>query len=84
MGLWEEEDYGVLADWACWAMFAATVVIVGPGEGRWAGRRRLHHGFLPRRVLGVVSCILVSLGSRYGLGRHFETLPPEHVVPALR
>jgi hypothetical protein len=24
MGLWEEEDYGILADKACWAMFAVT------------------------------------------------------------
>jgi hypothetical protein len=24
MGLWDEEDYGVLADRACWAMFAVT------------------------------------------------------------
>jgi hypothetical protein len=24
MGLWEEEDYGIVADKACWAMFAVT------------------------------------------------------------
>jgi hypothetical protein len=32
----------------------------------------------------LATCILVTIGSHYGLGRHFETLPPEHIVPALK
>ncbi|KAK4125665.1 hypothetical protein N657DRAFT_642403 [Parathielavia appendiculata] len=92
MGLWEEEDYGVLADRACWAMFAVTAVVVGlrifcrAYYARVRGQGLGPDDYITLACLAVflATCILVTLGSHYGLGRRMATLPPENIVPALR
>lgn len=35
-------------------------------------------------VVMMVTCILITIGSHYGLGRHMGTLPPENIIPALK
>jgi hypothetical protein len=32
----------------------------------------------------LATCILITIGSHYGLGKHFATLSPEQIVPALK
>ncbi|KAL2130630.1 hypothetical protein VTI74DRAFT_6131 [Chaetomium olivicolor] len=92
MGLWEEEDYGVLADKACWAMFAVTTVIVGLrvfcrawyGRARGGGLGVDDYITLGCLAVFLATCILITMGSRHGLGRHLKTLPKENLVPALK
>jgi hypothetical protein len=35
-------------------------------------------------VVFLATCILVTIGSHYGLGKHFGTIPPEDVTTALK
>ncbi|KAK4194885.1 hypothetical protein QBC40DRAFT_318126 [Triangularia verruculosa] len=77
MGLWEVEDWGAVADRACWAMFAVTSF------------PRVEAGlddYITLFCLAVflATCILITLGSQYGLGKIIATVPPENVVPALK
>ncbi|KAI0005242.1 hypothetical protein F4779DRAFT_598479 [Xylariaceae sp. FL0662B] len=93
MALWEEDDYGVLADKSCWAMFAITAVIIG--------LRLFCRGYYFRTgksggiglddcitvlclAVFLVTCILITIGSHYGLGRHVYDVPPEDLSEALR
>lgn len=32
----------------------------------------------------MVTCVLITVGTHYGLGQHMEDLPPENIVPALK
>ncbi|KAK4193744.1 hypothetical protein QBC35DRAFT_510976 [Podospora australis] len=90
MGLWEVEDYGVVADKACWAMFAVTTVVIS---------LRVYCRALAKNSPGLgvddyitlfcllvflITCILITLGSQHGLGRHLATLDPEDIVPAAK
>ncbi|KAL2267368.1 hypothetical protein VTJ83DRAFT_4645 [Remersonia thermophila] len=92
MGLWDVEDYGTVADRACWAMFAVTAVAVG--------LRLFSRGYY-RRITGaglgwddyitlfclivfLATCILITIGSSYGLGRHMNTLEPAQISLALK
>ncbi|KAK4107681.1 hypothetical protein N656DRAFT_840245 [Canariomyces notabilis] len=92
MALWEEENYGALADRACWAMFAVTTVIVSLRVFCRAYYVRSNVGglglddyiTLACLVVFLATCILVTIGSHYGLGKHFETIPPEDVTTALK
>ncbi|OBT56164.1 hypothetical protein VE04_02477 [Pseudogymnoascus sp. 24MN13] len=71
--LWQADDYGVQANWACWTLFAFTCVTVG---------LRVICGtyFFALRF----TCILVSIGSHHGLGRHMASLDPPDIMEALK
>jgi hypothetical protein len=89
MALWEEEDYGVIADQACWTMFAITAVIVGLRifcRMRYAGAGIGMDDYITCGCLLVflLTCILITEGSRHGLGRHMATLDPESIPLALK
>lgn len=32
----------------------------------------------------LATCVLITIGSHYGLGRHFAAVPPENIIPALK
>ncbi|KAL2173880.1 uncharacterized protein P884DRAFT_251177 [Thermothelomyces heterothallicus CBS 202.75] len=92
MGLWEVEDYGKVADRACWAMFAVLTVVVSlrvftrvyytrAGGGGLGIDDYITLGCL---VVFLVTCIFISIGSRHGLGRHYTTLAPGDVTAALK
>ncbi|KAB5585701.1 hypothetical protein GE09DRAFT_34086 [Coniochaeta sp. 2T2.1] len=93
MALWQEEDYGVIADRACWTMFALTTVIVGLrifcrtryGSTRPKGGLGLDD-YVTVGCLAVflLTCILITQGSKHGLGRHMETLDPASIPLALK
>ncbi|KAK4240555.1 hypothetical protein C8A03DRAFT_41971 [Achaetomium macrosporum] len=92
MALWQEEDYGVLADRACWAMFAVTAVVVAfrvfcrayYGRARGGGLGRDDYITLGCLAVFLATCILVTIGSHYGLGRYFKDIPPENITMALK
>ncbi|RYP77040.1 hypothetical protein DL771_001330 [Monosporascus sp. 5C6A] len=93
MGRWETEDYGVLADRACWAMFGFTTAMVGLRIycRTVNGRNKQHAGLGPDDyitivclVVFLVTCILINIGSHYGLGKHFEDVPEEDLETALK
>ncbi|RYP09038.1 hypothetical protein DL764_001534 [Monosporascus ibericus] len=93
MGRWEAEDYGVLADRACWAMFGFTTVVVGLRIycRTLNGRNKQHGGLGPDDyitigcwVVFLATCILVNIGSHYGLGKHYADVPEEHLESALK
>ncbi|KAH9906186.1 hypothetical protein F4778DRAFT_635747 [Xylariomycetidae sp. FL2044] len=95
MALWTEPDYGVIADKACWALFAVTTVIVGlriycrVHFSRMRQTRGLGaDDYITLLCLAVflVTCILVTIGSHYGLGRHMTDVAqnPENLKQALR
>lgn len=35
-------------------------------------------------VVFLITCIFITIGTGYGLGRHYATLPPKNVAPALK
>ncbi|KAH7377984.1 hypothetical protein BKA64DRAFT_698396 [Cadophora sp. MPI-SDFR-AT-0126] len=74
MSLWKENDYGVIADQACWALFAVTTFIVSL-------RLLCRVHVVPILLL---TCILITIGSHHGLGRRTSTLEPEEIVQALK
>ncbi|RYP12771.1 hypothetical protein DL765_007149 [Monosporascus sp. GIB2] len=93
MGRWGADDYGILADRACWAMFGFTTAVVGLRiySRTLNGRNRQHGGLGPDDyttigclVFFLATCILINVGSHYGLGKHFEDVPKEHLEPALK
>jgi len=89
MALWEADDYGIIADRACWALFAVTAVIVALRILCRAGFGANYLGlddYITVFCLVVIlaTCILVNIGSNYGLGKHMAALNPADIVPALR
>ncbi|KAG5980444.1 hypothetical protein E4U55_004021 [Claviceps digitariae] len=89
---WEVDDLGLVADRACWTLFAFTAIIVGL---RVICRVYLKQG--PNGGFGLddcvtvacvlcllVTCILISIGSAHGLGKHMNTLEPAEIVQANR
>lgn len=88
MSLWKEDDYGVIADRACWALFAVTTFIVS--------LRLICRVHFVRSVglddyiasgcvvILLITCILVTIGSHHGLGKHTADLEPEQIVQALK
>lgn len=93
MTLWKEKDYGVLADRAVWAMLAVLVVVVGLRIFCRVlyGRNKLGGGLgiddyitVGCLVVFLGTCILVTLGSSYGLGRHYTDIPEDKRVQALK
>ncbi|KAI1081063.1 hypothetical protein F5B20DRAFT_569915 [Whalleya microplaca] len=93
MVLWQEDDYGILADRACWSMFAVITVVIGLRIFcRTYYYRRYETGglglddYITVVCLAVflATCILVTIGSHYGLGRHFTNVPPENKMQAMR
>ncbi|KAL1842330.1 hypothetical protein VTJ49DRAFT_5498 [Mycothermus thermophilus] len=92
MGLWDVEDYGTVANRACWAMFAVTAVAVGLRTfSRSYYRRSTGAGLgwddyitLFCVLVFLVTCILITIGSGYGLGRHMNTLEPAQITLALK
>ncbi|KFY59634.1 hypothetical protein V496_05588 [Pseudogymnoascus sp. VKM F-4515 (FW-2607)] len=92
--LWQSDNYGVLADWACWTMFAFTCATVGlrvicrtyfaHGEGRLGSLGADDYITIVCVAILLLTCILVSIGSHYGLGRHMATLDPPDIVQALK
>ncbi|RDW78255.1 hypothetical protein BP5796_06107 [Coleophoma crateriformis] len=94
MALWEAEDLGIQADRACWALFAVTSVVVGLRVFCRMyfvrGERRLGNlgldDYITVGCVGIIllTCILVTIGSHYGLGRHIKTLGAADSVQALK
>ncbi|RYP29173.1 hypothetical protein DL767_006866 [Monosporascus sp. MG133] len=93
MGRWEAEDYGVLADRACWTMFGFTAVVVGLRiySRTLNGRNKQHGGLglddyitIGCLVLFLATCVLINIGSHYGLGKHFGDVPKEDLEMALK
>lgn len=89
---WQVEDLGHVADRACWALFAVTAVIVTLRViCRVFLKRGPHGGFgLDDHItvfcvlVLLATCVLVTIGSSHGLGRHMAALEPEQVVQANR
>ncbi|KAF7561194.1 hypothetical protein G7046_g2952 [Stylonectria norvegica] len=92
MALWEAEDYGIIADRACWAMFAVTTVIVILriccrvffGQGKLGGLGSDDYITVFCVLITLVTCIVITIGSSHGLGRHMLTLEPDERVQALK
>ncbi|RYP85466.1 hypothetical protein DL770_005024 [Monosporascus sp. CRB-9-2] len=93
MGRWEAEDYGVLADRACWTMFGFTAAVIGLRiySRTLNGRNKRHGGLGPDDYITIgclavflATCILINIGSHYGLGKHFGDVPKEHLESALK
>ncbi|KFY18804.1 hypothetical protein V493_08334 [Pseudogymnoascus sp. VKM F-4281 (FW-2241)] len=92
--LWQTDDYGAQADWACWTMFAFTFVIVGlrvicrtcfvHGEGRLGALGIDDYITIVCVAILLLTCILVTIGSHHGLGRHMSSLDPPEIVQALK
>ncbi|KAG4427211.1 hypothetical protein IFR05_017306 [Cadophora sp. M221] len=88
MTLWQEADYGIVADRACWALFAITSLIVGL---RLLCRVHFIHSVgLDDYVTSgcililLLTCFLITIGSSHGLGRHISTLQPPQITIALK
>ncbi|KAL2157490.1 hypothetical protein VTH06DRAFT_6041 [Thermothelomyces fergusii] len=92
MGLWEVEDYGEVADRACWAMFGVLTVVVllrictrlYYGRMRGGGLGIDDYITLGCLVIFLLTCIFITIGSRHGLGRHYTSLAHEDVTAALK
>ncbi|CAJ2502619.1 Uu.00g100130.m01.CDS01 [Anthostomella pinea] len=95
MALWEEPDYGIVANKVCWAMFAVTTVVVALRVfcRLYFSHRREAGGLGLDDYIAVVcllvflaTCILVTIGSHYGLGKHMVDVAknPENLKQALR
>ncbi|KAL2258298.1 hypothetical protein VTK26DRAFT_8434 [Humicola hyalothermophila] len=93
MGPWEEDDHGVVLDRASWSMFAVTAVVVGLrvfcraryGTSTTGGGLGMDD-YITLFCLAVflVTCILLAIGSHYGLGKHYDDVPPENIPHALK
>ncbi|KAM5346419.1 hypothetical protein ACJ41O_009424 [Fusarium nematophilum] len=92
MGLWEAEDYGIIADKACWSMFAVTTLVVVLrvitrvffGQGRLGGLGWDDYITVFCVAVMLVTCVFVTIGSHHGLGRHMEDIDPVLVPEALK
>ncbi|KAH8178136.1 hypothetical protein LIA77_03218 [Sarocladium implicatum] len=91
MSLWTVDDYGVVADRACWAMFAVTTVVVLMRVWSRLGYRELQLGLglddyitILCNIVLLITCVLVTIGSHYGLGRRMEDLDDEQIPRALK
>ncbi|CAG7563106.1 unnamed protein product [Fusarium equiseti] len=93
MGLWDVDDFGVIADKACWSMFAVTTVVVvlrliarqffGQGNmGGGLGWDDFITAFCI--VVMLITCIMVTIGTHYGLGRKLEDIDAALVPDALK
>ncbi|OBT93638.1 hypothetical protein VE01_08044 [Pseudogymnoascus verrucosus] len=92
--LWQADDYGVQANWECWTLFAFTCVTVGlrvicrtyfvRGEGRLGSLGVDDYTTIVCVAILLLTCILVSIGSHHGLGRHMASLDPLDIVEALK
>ncbi|KAK6073755.1 integral membrane protein [Seiridium cupressi] len=94
--LWRDEEYGLIADKVCWGIFCLTsdlgVVIV---LLRLYCRARTGRKFLGALGLDdlvtlvclmiiLSACILTTIASGWGLGKHFASLDEEHQVQAMK
>ncbi|KAJ2900960.1 hypothetical protein MKZ38_002195 [Zalerion maritima] len=94
MALWEADDYGTMADRACWAMFAVSTVVVilrlicrihyGVGHQTWGGLGLDDAITTGCMAVMLATCVLVTIGSHYGLGRHMATLSDNDLTMALK
>ncbi|KFX94286.1 hypothetical protein V495_07729 [Pseudogymnoascus sp. VKM F-4514 (FW-929)] len=92
--LWQADNYGVQADWACWTLFVLTCVTVvlrvicrtyfARGEGRLGSLGADDYITIFCVAILLLTCILVSIGSHHGLGRHMASLDPPDIVQALK
>ncbi|CAG5179562.1 uncharacterized protein ALTATR162_LOCUS9348 [Alternaria atra] len=89
MGLWDVEDYGTIADRACWSMFAVTVFFVALRVGtrissKGGGLGMDDYITVFCVVVMLVTCILITIGTQYGLGRRMEAIDPPLIPRALK
>ncbi|KAG8671943.1 hypothetical protein FPOAC2_05305 [Fusarium poae] len=93
MGLWDVDDFGIIADKACWSMFAITTVVVvlrlisrqffGKGNvGGGIGWDDFITAFCV--VVMLVTCIMITIGTHYGLGRRLDDIDPALIPGALK
>ncbi|CEF77524.1 hypothetical protein SNK03_005388 [Fusarium graminearum] len=93
MGLWDVDDFGIIADKACWSMFAVTTVVVilrlisrqffGQGNvGGGLGWDDFITAFCV--IVMLVTCIMITIGTHYGLGRRLDDIDPTLIPGALR
>ncbi|RYN29003.1 hypothetical protein AA0114_g12423 [Alternaria tenuissima] len=89
MGLWDVEDYGIIADRACWSMFAVTASFVALRVGtrissKGGGLGMDDYITVFCVVVMLVTCILITIGTQYGLGRRMEAIDPPLIPRALK
>ncbi|OBT61042.1 hypothetical protein VE03_09157 [Pseudogymnoascus sp. 23342-1-I1] len=92
--LWQTDNYGVQADWACWTLFAFTFVTVAlrvicrtyfvRGEGSLGSLGVDDYITIVCVAILLLTCILVSIGSHHGLGQHMGSLDHPEIVQALK
>nr|CEG02869.1 unnamed protein product [Fusarium pseudograminearum CS3487] len=93
MGLWDVDDFGIIADKACWSMFAVTTVVVilrlisrqffGQGNvGGGLGWDDFITAFCV--IVMLVTCIMITIGTHHGLGRRLDDIDPTLIPGALR
>ncbi|KAI1214990.1 uncharacterized protein F4807DRAFT_16592 [Annulohypoxylon truncatum] len=88
-GLWQEDDYGIIAKKGCWSMVSILTVVIGMrvycrlsfgrnaiGADDWIVVLCL--------IVAYVDCIFTTIGIGYGLGKHYKVLDPADAVEALR
>ncbi|KAK5997732.1 hypothetical protein PT974_00089 [Cladobotryum mycophilum] len=79
MMLWTEDDYGIIADKACWTLFGIFF-----SQGR-LGRLGLDDYITALCVIvNLITCIFITIGSSYGLGRRQATLTNHEFVNAVK
>ncbi|KAJ4253407.1 hypothetical protein NW762_010565 [Fusarium torreyae] len=93
MGLWDVKDFGVIADKACWSMFAVTTVVVLLrlitrrffGQGKVGGGLGWDDFITAFCILVMlVTCIMITIGTHYGLGRRLGDNDPLMIPQALK
>ncbi|KAL6917389.1 hypothetical protein ACHAPO_010114 [Fusarium lateritium] len=91
MGLWDVDDFGIIADKACWSMFAVTTVVVVlrlisrqffGNVGGGLGWDDFITAFCVLVML--VTCIMITIGTHYGLGRRLNDIDPALIPGALK
>ncbi|RGP61074.1 integral membrane [Fusarium longipes] len=93
MGLWDVDDFGVIADKACWSMFAVTTVVVvlrlisrqffGQGNtGGGLGWDDFITAFCV--IVMLITCIMITIGTHYGLGQRLDDIDPALIPSALK
>ncbi|KAI0133890.1 hypothetical protein BJ170DRAFT_716083 [Xylariales sp. AK1849] len=92
MDLWRNEHYGVVADRVCWSIFTLTTIIVAlrlycraRTGSDWLGALGLDD-LVTVVCLSIIlsACILITIASTWGLGKHFDSLDTEHQVQAMK
>ncbi|KAH7304198.1 hypothetical protein B0I35DRAFT_465349, partial [Stachybotrys elegans] len=85
------DDWGPISDQVCWSLFAFTLVVVILRIGCRITIRNGQYAIglddyvtIFCTIVLFVTCILMSIGTRNGLGRRMATLEPEMVPEALR